>query len=203
MRVEQWEMEAIDMSDSRVLLIHGMAPRSPAHWMWPLAEQLRERRIPVQYPGLPDPQHPDLAAWQDLILTELVMLGDGERVVVCHSLGNILWGILGAELPPELRVTRVLMVAPPAPSGLGEAAAAFRIPDAAFGAGAAAGADHVTVVGRATDPFRAAPLAELTAGWRADVVELPGQGHLNPADGHGPWPWVLDWVLGGAGAPEL
>lgn len=191
------------MSDMRVLLIHGMAPRNPAHWMWPLAEELRQRHIPVQYPGLPSPQEPELTAWKDLILTELAMLGSGERVVVCHSLGNILWAILGPELPPELRATRVLMVAPPAPGELGDAAAAFRMPDDAFGAGAAAGTAQLTVIGRATDPFRTAPLAQLTRGWRADVVELPGEGHLNPADGHGAWPWALDWVLGRARAAEL
>lgn len=197
-------MKGKTMNETRVLLLHGMAPRNPQHWMWPLADQLRRSRIPVQYPQLPNCTHPNLAAWRDMVLTELAMLGNGERLVIAHSLGTVLWGLVGADLPPELRATRVLLVAPPAPHELVDEVASFRCEDAVFGGGAAAGAEHITVVGRTRDPHRlSTTLGELTEGWDADVHELEGKGHLNPPDGHGPWPWVFDWVNGTAGEPVL
>ncbi len=180
-----------------------MAPRTPAHWLWPLAEQLREREVPVQYPLLPQCTAPHLDAWRDVVLQELEMLGDGERVVVAHSLGTVLWGLVGADLPERLKATRVLLVAPPTPHELVDSVATFHCDDAVMGAGAAAGAGAVTVVGRESDPHRTQSLADLTRGWAATVHELPGAGHLNPADGHGPWPWALEWALGASTAPVL
>ena len=192
-----------DVNDTRVLLLHGMAPRNPQHWMWPLADQLRSERIPVQYPQLPHCTEPNLDAWRDMLLTELSMLGEGDRVVVAHSLGTVLFALAGADLPAALRATRVLLVAPPAPHELADRVASFRCDDDVFGAGVAAGAGHVTVVGRSQDPHRSYSLGQLTAGWDAEVHELPGNGHFNPPDGHGEWPWVFDWVKGVAGPPRL
>ncbi|WNM25865.1 alpha/beta fold hydrolase [Demequina capsici] len=191
------------MTDTRVLLLHGMSPRNPSHWLWPLAEQLRERRIPVQLPLLPQCGAPSFEAWRDVALQELEMLGDGDRVVVAHSLGTVLWSLLAAELPDRLKVSRALLVAPPTPRELVHSVASFRCDDDVMGAGARAGAGAVTVVGREVDPHRTQSLEQLTRGWGVDVHELPGSGHLNPADGHGPWAWPLEWVLGSSAAPAL
>lgn len=54
------------------------------------------------------------------------------------------------------------------------------------------------IVGRKEDPARTVPLAERAAEWGAPHVEIPGEGHLTSADGHGPFPGALAWVLGGA-----
>jgi predicted alpha/beta hydrolase family esterase len=53
------------------------------------------------------------------------------------------------------------------------------------------------IVARNEDPARTVPLAELAAAWGAPYVEIPGVGHLTPADGHGPFPGALAWALGG------
>src|SRR6187401_310654 len=95
------------MTSARVLILHGYEHHRPReHWLWWLAEELRRRDIPVQYPQFPSPDAPQLDEWVDVATTELDMLGDGERIVVAHSLGTVLWLHLAAA---GARATRVLL----------------------------------------------------------------------------------------------
>ncbi len=187
------------MTDTRVLLLHGFAHHRPrGHWLWWLAEQLRVARVPVQYPQLPAPDAPRLADQREVLLGELEMLGDGERVVVTHSLGGILWlhGALGQDgegLDPRLRVDRVLMVAPPHPRRLVGALGDLELPST-VGDALARAARSTTLLAREADEYRPAPLAELARAWDVPAVTLPGSGHLNVDDGHGPWESMLEWV---------
>lgn len=179
------------MNSPRVLLLHGVEHRRPRdHWLWWLAEELRRRGVPVQYPQLPSPDAPSVTEWSDLARAELEMLGDGERVVIAHSLGCLLWHRLAPSLPAALRPTRVLLVAPPTNDILWEAIADF----ATQGPGPA-GTAPTLVVGRQTDDYRPVPVTDLAAEWEAEHAVIPGHGHLTPADGFGPWRGVLDWVL--------
>ncbi|WP_169746525.1 RBBP9/YdeN family alpha/beta hydrolase [Demequina phytophila] len=185
------------MTDTRVLLLHGYEHTRPApHWLRWLAASLRKSRVPVQYPQLPAPGAPEPEAWADVARTELEMLaeGRGERVVVTHSLGGILWRRLAPTLDAALLPSRVLMVAPPSASRLAGPLAGF-----AAGDDAPAGSDGppTLVVARERDPYRDGEVATLAHAWGAGAVELPGTGHLNPDDGHGPWASALDWVLDG------
>ena len=76
-------------SDRGVLILHGWQNRRPPdHWQFWLAERLRRRGERVLYPQLPSPDEPVLQEWLALLRAELAMLGDGERVVVCHSLAR-------------------------------------------------------------------------------------------------------------------
>jgi predicted alpha/beta hydrolase family esterase len=76
----------------RFLVLHGLGNHRPQeHWQWWLVEQLRWRGEQVLYPQLPDPDLPDLTSWLDLLVGEYAQLGDGERVIVCHSLACALW----------------------------------------------------------------------------------------------------------------
>lgn len=177
----------------RVALFHGFEHHRPQnHWMWILAEELRTRRVPVQYPQFPQPDRPDAAEWQELARAELAMMGDGERVVIAHSLGCVLWGSILPDLPENLLPTRVLLVAPPAPAVIPRVSDDFA--RLQFG-----GFDRVptTVVARKDDPYRPITLANEAALFGVPSVELPGRGHLDTEDGHGPWPSALDWVLTG------
>lgn len=67
------------------------------------------------YPQLPDPDHPSLTVWTELVHAELAQLGDGERVVIAHSLAVQLWLQVAATLAPHQRVDRTLLVSPPSP----------------------------------------------------------------------------------------
>ncbi len=162
--------------------------------MWWLAEELRDRRIPVQYPQLPSPSAPVRDAWREVALGELEMLteGDGERIVIAHSLGTVLWRHLEAVGAAPL-VARVLLVAPPVmdppPPGLeawafaDEPAPPWRSP--------------ATLLAREADPYRREPLDTVASAWGLPCIVLPGPGHLNPDDGHGPWAAMLEWALAG------
>ena len=192
------------MTTPRVLLLHGVQHRrEQGHWLGWLAEELRRARIPVQYPQLPEPDAPTLDSWREVTHTELSMLGDGPRVVIGHSLGTTLWGHLSHDLDPSLAVDRALLVGPPSHSIWWDAIATFSFNPDTFGRSFSRAAQETLVLGRAQDQYRPESLDETTAGWDARIHELPGAGHINTDDGHGPWPWVLDWVRGDAGPPSL
>jgi predicted alpha/beta hydrolase family esterase len=180
------------MPTPRVLILHGLQHhRSPDHWLWWLAEELRSRRVPVQYPQLPDADNPDLETWVSVASDELAMLGDEERIVVTHSLGGVLWSHL--RLRGLTTGERVLMVAPPSRDRLENLAAPFS---------AGLGPEYldtraVTLVARETDPYRNDPIEVIDAGRSRDLHVIPGEGHINADDGHGPFPPALAWVLTG------
>jgi len=187
------------MDQTRVLLLHGVGHRRPEdHWLWWLAEQLREARVPVQYPQMPDPDDPEPGEWAAIATSELGMLtaGGGPTTVIAHSLGTVLWAHIAENLPARLLPSRVALVSPPTRPEWSEAAPKFA--DLSLGPLSAA---PTVIVGRNEDPARTVPLAELAAEWSAPYVEIPGSGHLTPADGHGPFPEALAWALGGA--PEV
>lgn len=181
------------MDQTRVLLLHGFQHhREQDHWLWWLAEELRRLHIPVQYPQLPNPDHPVLAEWIKVATDELAMLGDGDRVVVTHSLGGVLWSHLRQRGVTSNE--RVFMVAPPSRDRLDGAIAGFAGnlgPDYLDTTG-------VTLVGRERDRHRNTPLNWLDGGRANDVHVLPGEGHINADDGHGPFPRALEWVVKGA-----
>lgn len=175
-----------------MLLLHGVEHHRPRnHWLWLLAESLRSQRVPVQYPQLPDPDAPRLERWLEVARAEIGMLGDGDRVVITHSLGGLLWSHLVPTLEPAKRPSRVLIVAPPSPDVLWDVIAHFSA------AADARPGDLVptTILGREKDPYRSISLPELATQWGAEAVVLPGEGHLTPDDGHGPLPWVERWIL--------
>jgi predicted alpha/beta hydrolase family esterase len=107
------------MRDRRFLVLHGWQnQRPPGHWQDWLTERLRASGEQVLYPQLPDPELPSLDAWLAVLRCELRMLGAGERIVIAHSLGCLLWLRHAATAAPEHRVDRVLLVCPAGPAAL-------------------------------------------------------------------------------------
>src|SRR4051794_35175723 len=105
----------------RFLLLHGWGNRRfVEHWQWQLAEHLRSSGEQVLFPQLPATDTPSLEAWTELLHAELAQLGTGERVVIAHSLGTLLWLNAAADLSPDQRADRVLLVAPPSPAYLSQ-----------------------------------------------------------------------------------
>jgi predicted alpha/beta hydrolase family esterase len=176
----------------RFLILHGIENRRPPeHWHRWLAERLRDQGEQAIYPQLPQPDAPRFADWDDLLRAELEMLGEGERIVVCHSLGCTLW----LRTAPQPAVDRVLLVAPPSRRMVVRLAPSFADHRVDAGAAAAA-AGQTTFVCSDADPYNpegeAPGLAE-AMGARVHVV--PGGGHLSSDDGYGPWPAVEAWCL--------
>lgn len=181
------------------LILHGWQNHRPVgHWQYWLADRLADLGHEVVYPQLPEADDPDLERWLaelDALLGEL----EGRRVtVVCHSLACLLW--LHAVARDDVLsgpVERVLLVSPPsAEVALEHPEIAEFAPPPLTPERLAAAASYTRIVGTDNDPY--CPRGAATAyaeplGLPADV--LPGEAHLNPGSGYGPWPSLLDWCL--------
>jgi predicted alpha/beta hydrolase family esterase len=167
------------------LILHGYLGSGPDHWQTWLAERLRAAGETVAYPDLPDPEHPDLAAWRAALETALAALPP-QPTVIAHSLGCLLWMHHAAGD----RAERVLLVAPPSLAGAPEPIRRGFFPvtldPAAVGDARLVCAD--------ADPYCPEGAGALYGGIPVDV--LPGAGHVNPDAGFGPWPEVEAWCYG-------
>jgi hypothetical protein len=183
----------------RTLILHGWQGSGPGHWQSWLAERLAERGAHVQYPALPDCDVPCPDRWGLALHAELAALAaePGERVVIAHSLGCVLWLREAARIAPDHRVDRVALVAPPCPGAKVPELANF-YPTGADKAAIDAAAGDTRLVCSDNDaycPGRGA--AEHWGGPLELVVDLlPGAAHLNVEAGYGPWPEMEAWALG-------
>lgn len=176
-------------------MLHGWQNRRPRqHWQWKLVEALRDDGEQVLYPQLPDPDHPSLDAWTELVRAELDQLGRAERIVIAHSLAVPLWLHCATQLTSGEHVDRVLLVSPPSPNVLRahREVAAFAEVDLTPAATAAT-ATTTRLVCSNNDPYcpEGVPLAYASLGLDADII--PGGQHLDPDAGYGEWPSVLAW----------
>ncbi len=181
----------------RFLVLHGWENRRPpTHWQWQLVEALRSAGEQVLYPQLPDPDHPSLELWSEVVHAELAQLGRAERVVIAHSLAVPLWLHVVAGLAPGERVTRVLLVSPPSPTVLAEqpevAAFAPIRPDRAA---IAAAATTTRLVGSDNDPYCPEGVGKAYGPLDLETDIIAGGQHLDPDGGYGSWPAALAWSL--------
>jgi predicted alpha/beta hydrolase family esterase len=122
--------------------------------------------------------------------------GDGERIVVCHSLACALWYQAWATATLTAPADRVLLVAPPGKSVLSREITREFDPGTwrpdVLAPSSRAG---IRLVGSDADPNSAEGPAALVYGDPLDLDSetIPAAGHLTPADGYGPWPAVLEW----------
>jgi predicted alpha/beta hydrolase family esterase len=144
---------------------------------------------------------PQLEEWLDLLVAEFAQMGDGERVVVCHSLGCALWYQASARRALARAADRVLLVAPPGPSVL-------CLPiTASFDSGPwqrdvlrASSRTRIRLVGSDADPYSPEGASALVYGQPLDLdaETIVAAGHLRIADGYGAWPGALRWCLDGS-----
>jgi uncharacterized protein len=193
----------MDMGRRRYLILHGWKGNQPMHWQTLLAERLRSEGGQVRYPVLPDFDSPVLTDWMTSLDRELAELreGGGQKTVVCHSLGCILWMHHAARARGPA-VDRVMLVAPPGPNtGIEELAPFFPVPLEPDPIAAAA--SSTLLVHSDNDPY-CSPDAGATYGvpLRIPRVVIPGTAHLNVEAGFGPWPEMEAWALDGSGFEE-
>jgi predicted alpha/beta hydrolase family esterase len=176
-----------------VVIVYGYDGSGPGHWQRWLEGELHERRVPVEFPELPDPLHPQKDAWV-AALAALVARAAGEPVTfVCHSLGC--WAVdhLLAERGAQ-GVHAALLVAPPSPYLLFEPVDSFFPPPRQRGAWAPI-AGRSLLVGSDNDEFTSPDeYADIARGLGVRCHLLPGAGHINTATGYGPWPFAFDWL---------
>ena len=195
------------MSDT-FLILHGWGGNKPAHWQEHLYTALTNAGATVHYPKMPDPMHPDRAAWMARLKEEITAIGIGKTVtVICHSLGAINWLHYAANEATTQVADRVLLVAPPyvipeiPPSDAPPGVPAF-FPPPLSKEGIARVARETHLLASDCDDYAT---FEQTKAY-ADRLEipihlLPGAGHISPYWGYGEWPWVLNWCLKKADFP--
>ena len=188
----------------RYLVLHGWENhRPPDHWQFWLTERLRERGEQVLYPQLPSPDDPLLGEWLAVVRSELRMLGHGERIVVCHSLGCLLWLRHAARMTTTRWSTACCSSArrapPPCPPRWRRSSRSRATPRRSHAPCAAAPSSSARAATRGAPRARPRRTGERLG---LDVHVVEGGGHLSADDGYGAWPDVEQWALTGAFSAE-
>lgn len=92
----------------RVLILHGWGGSSYPHWQAQLAADLIKEDYVVSFPALPNKDFPNLDDWSEFAIKEIEHFKP--EIVVCHSLGNILWFHICEQL--NITLEKLLLVAP-------------------------------------------------------------------------------------------
>jgi uncharacterized protein len=194
---------------ARFVLLHGFGGVGPDHWLVWLSTELRARGHVARLRKLPAPNAPRLDAWLPALEQRLERIssddpavrdeaGDpsGELVVVAHSLGTRLWlAHATRSSPAPILADRVALVVPPK---LPEGADQQVFPDVDLPAVRPAFAARHTRVVLSDDDHWWPELGAATGiaeplGLTVDRIGVAG--HVEPANGYGPWPSMLDWCL--------
>lgn len=189
---------------ARFLLLHGAGGIGFDHWLVWLSTELRARGHEAPMRKLPKPTEPRLAPWQATMTERLEALAtpDDELVVVAHSLSTLLWLLHAGDVAagradaPLRRADRVMLVAPPhLPADTGDSG--WSMPDPALIDPAALATETRVAVSR-DDRYwpGGASIAALVKPLGLPLDDLGNAGHVEPADGYGPWPSMLAWCLG-------
>ncbi len=122
-------------------------------------------------------------------------LGDGEQIVICHSLSCLLWLHAADRGEIEAPVHRVLMVAPPGTRDFAKECESFLPRHFCKEQIKASSLAPIRLVYAENDPY-CLPDAQTSYGgiYGFDSEILPGAGHITESTGFGPWPAVEKWV---------
>lgn len=172
----------------KVLILHGWHGSDLPHWQAWLAQELAVDDCIVAFPQLSNNQTPRKEVWIQEALDAYHALQPD--IVICHSLGNILWFHMCEYLSSEVR--KLLLVAVPRDlSEFDEVSSFFPhpIPSHLYG-------EEILMVASDNDPYMS--LEE--SHERCEALGVPlhvihDAGHISSSSGFGSWPWVKEWVL--------
>jgi uncharacterized protein len=160
---------------TKTLIVPGLDGSPAPHWQhWWAATDPHALMV-----DLSDPARPLSAVWEADLAS--MILHHPDCVLVGHSLGAVLVARILAKWP-QLRVRAALLVAPAETLGSDRIGHFGPIPERPLGVAA-------TVVASRNDPWmRFARSSGLARSWKAGLVDLGLEGHINVASGFGPWP---------------
>lgn len=188
-----------------VLINHGWTnTRQVGHWQRKLAADLRRAGHQVFYPQYPDTANPSFEKWSQLLVAELELIGEAregsaaELIIIGHSLGNVnlAKAVYLGLLPSNVKVDRLLLVAPPEPGELGALASfSLDISDPNVGLALKNYAGSVTLVGSDNDPWSPSGLQKAVGDpLGLEAIIIPGAKHMSGGDGWASWQGVFNWV---------
>jgi len=97
------------MKNKKVLILHGWGGSPYPHWQAWLASELIKQNYEVSFPTLPNVDLPDFQEWLKFVEKEFHHFKPD--IIVCHSLGNIVWFHLLQNLNIK-PIDKLLLVAP-------------------------------------------------------------------------------------------
>lgn len=174
----------------KVLILHGWGGSDYPHWQNWLACELIRKNITVSFPTMPNKENPKLNEWLEFLYKEFVHFQPD--IVVCHSLGTILW-LHFCERYSFENIKKLMLVAPvrqdPQIESIGEF---FPYPILTN-----LRSDEVIAVGSTNDEYMSTEEAikfqsELNIGMKI----MENAGHINAKSGFGELSCAVDWILG-------
>lgn len=108
--------DVIIMINRSFLIVHGLSGSGEGHWQRWLYDKLKSIGEKVYFPDLPSSYTPKLDEWLETLKGAIGKM-KGEKIVICHSMGAVLW-LHYSNLKNITKVDRVLLVAPPSKSAI-------------------------------------------------------------------------------------
>ncbi len=171
----------------RVLIIHGWGGSSYPHWQAQLASDLIKEDYIISFPSLPNKDLPTLDVWSEFIKKEIEHFNPD--IVVCHSLGNILWFHIVDEI--NISLERLLLVAPVRLECNIEEVRSFfpyKHPKDLK-------AEHISIAASTNDPYLNLEEAkQLQKELGVNMEIFNDAGHLNADSGFGKFDYAYDFV---------
>jgi len=176
------------MKNKKVLILHGWGGSDYPHWQSWLASELIKQNYVVSFPSLPSRELPNFSVWLECVKKEVAHFAPD--IVVCHSLGNILWFHLLEDF--ELNVLdKLLLVAPVRKDcDIPELKDFFpyNVPQNLKTNKA------LLIVSTNDDYMNLHEASELQNELNIEMRILENAGHLNADSGFGEFKEVLDWI---------
>ena len=173
--------------NKKVLIIHGWGGSSYPHWQAQLASDLIKDHYVVSFPSLPNKDNPDLTEWKAFVKKEVEHFKPD--MVVCHSLGNIIWLHIVEELNIELE--KLMLVAPVRREcDIDELSTFFPYPHPKD-----LKAKEIIIAASTNDPYLNLEEAHiLKAELGVDIEIFNDAGHINAESGFGPFDYAYEWI---------
>ena len=173
---------------TKVLLLYGWHASPPPHWQDWLARELVSIGYTVSFPQLSNPLQPKKDIW--IKEAKEVIYELKPDIVICHSLGNILWWHLCNE-GLGLYVKHLIMVAPPRDLSEYEAIMDFfpvELPGSLY-------SKESLMVTSDDDPYlNKSEGIRFARALNVKHEVFQNMGHINADSGFGPWPWILNLI---------
>ena len=179
------------------LIIHGLNGSGEGHWQNWLYKELLKRGENVLFPQLPNKEEPVRESWIKELERNMIEL-NGEKIVICHSLGAYLW-LLYSQKEDRVTADRVLLVAPPGHKEAEVIARGFKERYIDSGKLKSSSRELRLVVSENDEYCSKNGAVEYGRNLGIDTDILPPEaGHINIKSGYGSWNSVLDWALDGS-----
>lgn len=171
----------------KVLILHGWGGSFYPHWQAHLASDLIKENYEVSFPQLPNMDFPKLEEWKAFIKKEVEHFKP--NIVVCHSLGNIVWFHLLDEL--DIALDKLMLVAPVRQECAIEEIQSFfpyPIPKELK-------SHEVIMAASDNDPYLTLEEAiALQQKLNVGMKIMENAGHINAQSGFGKLDCALDWI---------